>query len=124
MQGAGARVGESARAHRELAADLLKRPRAQGADAADVIIAHGDDFSVTVRLGEVETLEQAASKALGLRVFVGRRSAIVYSSDFSPAALDTFVADTVAMARGTGEDAAAGPPAEWSPSVRAWASAT
>jgi PmbA protein len=35
-----------------------------------VILAEGNDFSVTVRLGEVETLEQAGSKALGLRVFV------------------------------------------------------
>ncbi|HET9315921.1 MAG TPA: metallopeptidase TldD-related protein [Vicinamibacteria bacterium] len=100
---------------RELASDLMRRARSAGADAADVIVAAGNDFSVTVRLGEVETLEQAGSKALGLRAFVGKRSALTYTSDFSPAALATLVQDTVAMARVTGEDAAAGLPDEWSP---------
>ena len=100
---------------RELASDLMKRARSAGADAADVIAARGNDFSVTVRLGEVETLEQAGSKALGLRVFVGKRSALTYTSDFSPAALAALVDDTVAMARVTGEDAAAGLPDQWSP---------
>jgi PmbA protein len=100
---------------RELASDLIRRARSAGADAADVIVATGQDFSVTVRLGEVETLEQAGSKALGLRAFVGKRSALTYTSDFSLAALQTMVADTVAMARVTGEDAAAGLPDEWTP---------
>jgi PmbA protein len=103
--------------YRDLAAHLLARARALGADAADVIVAEGTDFSVTVRKGEVETLKDAGSKALGLRVFVGRRTASTYTSDFSPPALETLVADTVDMARVTGEDAAAGlpdqtPPAE------------
>jgi PmbA protein len=100
---------------RELATDLVGRARRSGADAADVILATGQDFSVTVRLGEVETLEQAGSKALGLRVFVGKRSAITYTSDFTTDALQRMVDDTVAMARVTGEDAAAGLPDTWSP---------
>ena len=73
--------------HRDLAADLLKKVRAAGADAADVLIGEGTDFSVTVRKGEVETLTDAGSKALGIRVFVGKRSATSYTSDFSAAAL-------------------------------------
>src|SRR5262245_20932998 len=101
--------------HRDLAAHLLARARALGADAADVLIGEGSDFSVTVRKGEVETLKDAGSKALGLRVFVGRRSATSYTSDFSPAALAALVAETVAMARVTGEDAAAGLPDESPP---------
>lgn len=101
--------------HRELAAHVLARARAGGADAADTLIAQGTDFSVTVRLGEVETLEQAGSKALGLRVFVGQRTALSYTSDFSTSALQALVDDTVAMARVTGEDAAAGLPDQWSP---------
>jgi PmbA protein len=100
---------------RELATDLMRRARGAGADAADVIAATGNDFSVTVRLGEVETLEQAGSKALGLRVFVGKRSALTYTSDFSPAALQSLVDETVAMARVTGEDAASGLPDQWAP---------
>jgi PmbA protein len=98
--------------HRDLAGDLLARARAEGADAADVLIGEGTDFSVTVRKGEVETLKEAGSKALGLRVFVGRRTATSYTSDFSPAALRDFVRTAVGMARVTGEDPAAGLPDE------------
>jgi PmbA protein len=96
--------------HRELAAELLRKAKAAGADAADVLIARGGEFSVTVRKGEVETLKDAGSQALGLRVFVGRRTANAHTSDFSREALDALVADAVAMARATGEDPAAGLP--------------
>ncbi|HEX6739289.1 MAG TPA: TldD/PmbA family protein [Vicinamibacteria bacterium] len=97
---------------RQLIAQLLDQARAAGADAADAILGEGTDFSVTVRKGEVETLEEAGSKALGLRVFVGRRTANSYTSDFSPAALQEMVRETVEMARVTGEDPAAGLPDE------------
>jgi PmbA protein len=98
--------------YRDLAEHLLSRARAAGADAADILVAEGTDFSVTVRKGEVETLKDAGSKALGMRVFVGKRTATSYTSDFSRAALERLVADTVSMARVTGEDAAAGLPDE------------
>jgi PmbA protein len=98
--------------YRNLAADLLARARAEGADAADILIGEGTDFSVTVRKGEVETLKEAGSKALGLRVFVGRRTATSYTSDFSTSALADMVKGAVAMARVTGEDPAAGLPDE------------
>ncbi|HUG54867.1 MAG TPA: metallopeptidase TldD-related protein [Vicinamibacteria bacterium] len=101
--------------HRDLALHLLSRARALGADAADALVAEGTDFSVTVRKGEVETLKDAGSKALGLRVFVGRRTASSYTSDFSPPALETLVRDTVDMSRVTGEDPAAGLPEETPP---------
>ena len=101
--------------YRDLAADLLRQARASGADAADVLVGEGTDFTATVRKGEVETLKEAGSKALGLRAFVGRRSATSYTSDFSPSALAALVADTVDMARVTGEDPAAGLPDELVP---------
>ena len=69
--------------HRDLATELLKTARAAGADSADVLVAEGTEFSVTVRKGEVETLTEAGSKALGVRVFVGKRTATTYTSDFS-----------------------------------------
>jgi PmbA protein len=100
---------------RDVAADLLAKAQAQGADGADVIVAEGAEFSVTLRHGEIETLKEAGSKALGLRVFVGRRSATAHTSDFSPAALQGFVADAVALARMTGEDPAAGLPDQMVP---------
>jgi PmbA protein len=99
----------------QLAQDLLRQARTAGADAADILVGEGTDFSVTVRKGEVETLKEAGSKALGLRVFVGRRTATSYTSDFSPGALQALVRETVEMARVTGEDPAAGLPDEMVP---------
>lgn len=101
--------------YRNLAEDLLQKTRAHGATDADVLIVEGNEFSVTVRKGEIETLKESGSKALGVRVFVGRRTASSYTSDFSAPALDTLVRDTVDMARVTGEDPAAGLPDETSP---------
>jgi PmbA protein len=101
--------------HRNLAEDLLRAARAGGATDADLVIAAGSDFSVTVRNGEVEKLTDAGSKALGLRVFAGKRTAISYTSDFSPPALAALVRDAVAMARAAGEDDAAGLPDETEP---------
>jgi PmbA protein len=101
--------------YRELAEHLLRQARGAGADAADLLIAEGTEFSVTVRKGQVETLKEAGSKALGLRVFVGKRTASSYTSDFSAPALAALVRETVAMARVTGEDAAAGLPEETIP---------
>jgi len=101
--------------HRELAVELLRRARAAGAGDADAIVAEGTEFSVTVRKGELETLTEAGSKALGLRVFVGRRTASSHTSDFSRPTLDRLVEETVGMARATGEDGAAGLPDEAPP---------
>jgi PmbA protein len=98
--------------HRDLATELLKTARAAGADDADVLVAEGTEFSATVRQGEVETLTEAGSKALGVRVFVGKRTASTHTSDFSWPTLRRLVEETVGMARATGEDPAAGLPDE------------
>jgi PmbA protein len=98
--------------HRELAEELLRKARRAGADAADVLVMEGSEFSVTVRKGEIETLTEAGSKALGVRVFVGRRTANSHTSDFSWPTLERLVEETVGMARATGEDPAAGLPEE------------
>jgi PmbA protein len=101
--------------HRDLATALLEKARAKGASDADVLVAEGTEFSVTVRKGEVETLTEAGSKALGIRVFVGRRTASSHTSDFSWPTLERLVEETVGMARATGEDPAAGLPDETHP---------
>jgi PmbA protein len=101
--------------YRDLAAELLKAARSAGADAADMIVSEGTEFSVTVRKNEIETLTEAGSKALGLRVFVGRRSASTYTSDFSWPTLLRLTEEAVGMARVTSEDAAAGLPDETFP---------
>ncbi|MBJ6120165.1 TldD/PmbA family protein [Sphingomonas mollis] len=93
---------------RERAQDIVVRARAGGADAADAVFAADASLDVSVRLGRLEDVGRSESADLGLRVFVGRRSASVSTSDMSSAALDALVERAVAMAREAPEDAWAG----------------
>src|SRR5437588_6095194 len=61
-------------------------------------------------MGEVETLKEAGSKAIGLRVFLGQRAASTYSSDFSRAGLETLVSSALTLAKITSEDPHSGLP--------------
>jgi PmbA protein len=80
----------------ERACALAKK---HGADAAEVQIQAGGELTTKVRMGEPELVQEAASKALGLRVFRDHRAALTYTSDLSERALDTFIADSVELAR-------------------------
>jgi PmbA protein len=93
-----------------IASDLVNRAKRAGATSADVVVREADEFSTTLRLGKIESLKEAASKALGLRVLLGIRSASSFSSDFSDASLGRLVERTVAMAKVTSEDPASGLP--------------
>jgi PmbA protein len=84
--------------------DLLRRARKAGADAADALLVDGASVTVAERLGRPEKLERAEGRDLGLRVFLGKRQAIVSSTDFSPKALDELAARAVAMVRVVPED--------------------
>src|SRR5262252_3978888 len=92
------------------AQQIVERAKKSGASAADVMIREDDSFSVTVRMGEVETLKQAISRKLMLRVFIGKRSAASHTSDLTPAMIDALVDEAVEMARLTSEDQSAGLP--------------
>ncbi len=94
----------------QIANDLVERAVRGGASAADAVVSEADEFSVTVRMRHIESLKEAASKALGLRVFIGQRSASSYSSDFSKPALDRLVERTLVMAKITSEDPQSGLP--------------
>ena len=96
---------------KELAQDLVRRAIAGGATAAESVIREGDEFSTLVRLGQVETLKESGSKAVGIRVFFGQRSASTHSSDFSRAGLDRMVNSALQLAKITSEDPFAGIPA-------------
>ena len=93
-----------------VAQDLVQRAMREGATAADATVREGDEFSASIRLRQIENLKEAASKILGLRVFLGTRSASSYSSDFSASSLNQVVERTLAMARATSEDPASGLP--------------
>ncbi|MBL8663959.1 MAG: TldD/PmbA family protein [Candidatus Odyssella sp.] len=88
----------------ELLADLLKRAKAAGADAADALYAETDALAHGQRLGKIEKLERAEARDLGLRVFVGKRQASVSSTELAPAALAALAERAVAMARAVPED--------------------
>ena len=88
----------------QLAQDVIEHALKSGATAADCVIREGDEFSTSVRMGEVEQIKEAGSKALGLRVFVGQRAASSYSSDFSKSGIERLIASSLAAARITSED--------------------
>lgn len=93
---------------RDHAADIVARATAAGADAADAVYAADTALDVSVRLGALEDVGRSESAELGLRVFVGQRSASVSTSDLSGDALAALVERAVAMAREAPEDAWAG----------------
>ena len=84
--------------------ELIAKARKAGADAADTLLVDATDLSVSLRLGTIESLERSESGDLGLRVFIGKKQAVVSTSDRSPAALDELVARAVAMAKLAPED--------------------
>src|SRR5580700_8022451 len=95
---------------RELAHDIVRRAMSGGATAAECVVREGDEFSTLVRLGQVETLKESGSKAIGLRVFHGQRAASTYSSDFSRDSLDRMVKSALELAKITSEDPFGGIP--------------
>jgi PmbA protein len=95
---------------RELARDLVGGAMARGATAAECVIREGDEFSTLVRLGQVETLKESGSKAIGIRVFNGKRAASTYSSDFSREGLDRMLNSALELSRITSADPYAGIP--------------
>ena len=97
----------------DLLQDLLARARASGADAADAVLYSGASLSVTRRLGKTEQVERSEGRDLGLRVFVGKRSAIVSSSAVDPAGFATLVERAMAMARVVPEDPYSGLADTW-----------
>ena len=93
-----------------LAGALLERATRQGASAADVVVAEGDNFSVQVRLTAVDRLTRAREKRAGIRIFFGHRSASASTSDFSRESLHRLVDDTCALAKAVVEDPLSGLP--------------
>lgn len=92
----------------------LERAHAAGADAADGVLVEGDSLDARVRGEDIDFVKQARERTLGIRALVrgggGTRQAITSTSDLSPEAVDRMAEETVALARQTAEDPAAGLP--------------
>ena len=95
---------------KELASDVVSRAIKGGASSAECVVREGDEFSTTVRLGQVETLKESGSRSIGVRVFYGQRAASTYSSDFSAAGIDRMLSSALELAKITSEDPFAGIP--------------
>ena len=95
---------------RNLAESLVEYGRANGADEIDVGIGDGREFSVDVRLGQVENLVEAGSTHLGLRVIKDRRTAYATSSDLNLETVRRLVQNAVARAKMGSPDECAGLP--------------
>ncbi|KAA0182410.1 metalloprotease PmbA [Cupriavidus cauae] len=92
----------------EMAADVLRVARELGATDAATEISEGSGLSVSVRKGEVETIEQNRDKVVGVTVMIGKRRGNASTSDFSPAALRATAEAAYNIARFTAEDDCAG----------------
>src|ERR1700690_2773367 len=93
-----------------LAADVVALAMKAGASDAEAVVREGDEFSVNVRMGEVETLKESGSRGLGLRVFLGKRSGSASTSDLTAAGIRQLVEGALALARVTEEDRFTGLP--------------
>lgn len=91
-----------------MAADVLRVARELGATDAATEISEGGGLSVTVRKGQVETIEQNRDKVVGVTVMIGQRRGNASTSDFSPAALRATAEAAYNIARFTAEDDCAG----------------
>jgi PmbA protein len=97
---------------KSLATDVVKQAMQAGASDAEAVIREGDEFSVNVRMGQVETLKESGSRALGLRVYVGKRTASASTSDLTPDGIRQMVSGAMELAKVTEEDPFAGLPEE------------
>jgi PmbA protein len=93
-----------------LAADVVAQAMKAGASDAEAVVREGDEFSVNVRMGQVETLKESGSRGLGLRVFLGRRSASASTSDLTAEGIRQLVEGAMALAKVTEEDPFTGLP--------------
>src|ERR1700728_4833034 len=93
-----------------LTAEVVALAMKAGASDAEAVVREGDEFSVNVRMGEVETLKESGSRGLGLRVFLGTRSASTSTSDLTADGIHQLVDGAIALAKVTEEDPFTGLP--------------
>jgi PmbA protein len=94
----------------ELASDLVKRARDRGASVAECTVHEGAHLSAKVRLREPELVEEAASRSLGMRVMLGQKVAVTYTSDLSKGGIARLLDDAIELAELSQPDPFAGAP--------------
>ncbi|MDP3876302.1 MAG: metalloprotease PmbA [Methylobacter sp.] len=89
---------------------ILDEAAKQGATAAEAGLSQENGLSVSVRLGDVETIEHHCDQGLGVTVYFGRRKGSASSTDLSPASIKETVSAACSIARYTSEDDYSGLP--------------
>lgn len=92
----------------QLTHDVLAEAQSQGASAAEAAVSSDTGLSVSVRMGEVETVEHHRGKGVAVTVYFGNRKGTASSSDFSSQAIKEAVTAACTIARYTAEDDFAG----------------
>ena len=95
---------------KQIAEDTLRYARQKGASSAAVGVSEGNGLAVSVRKGEIETIEKNRDKGIGVTVFIGKKRGNATTSDFSLQSLKQTVDAAYNIASFTSEDAAAGLP--------------
>ncbi|MFG6666769.1 metalloprotease PmbA [Halomonas sp. HNIBRBA4712] len=106
-----AQAFDAATQERELVAraeEALALAKKLGADQAEVGASVDQGLGVSVRLGEVETVELSRDQGIAVTLYVGSRKGSASSSDASAASIKAAVEKALSIARYTGEDPAAG----------------
>ncbi|MGD8911919.1 MAG: metallopeptidase TldD-related protein, partial [Candidatus Thiodiazotropha sp.] len=88
----------------QLVEDLLSEARRLGASAAEAAVSSNAGLSLTVRLGETETIEHTRDNGLGVTVYFGQRKGSASTSDLNPQAIKETVEAACNFARYTSED--------------------
>ena len=89
---------------REIASDILRFAREGGASACETDVSEGVGQTVSVRKGEVDTIEYNRDKGIGVSVYIGQQRGYASTSDFSTAALRATVDAALSIARFTAPD--------------------
>lgn len=90
------------------AAEAVELARRLGADQAEASVTHDEGLSVTVRMGELESVERQRDRGLAVTVYKDRRKGTASSSDFSRRGIEDVVAKALSIARFTAPDEFAG----------------
>ena len=93
-----------------VAREVLRLASSAGATDAEVTVLEGDEFEVSVRMGEIETLKDAGSRGIGVRILIGQKAGSASTSDFSEVGLEHMVRSAVDLARIATDDPFAGLP--------------
>ena len=92
----------------QMVEQLLRSAKQQGATAAEAVVSRDSGLGVSVRMGEVETVERTRDNALGVTVYFGQCKGTASTSDLSSEAIEESVKAACNFARYTSEDPAAG----------------